>query len=746
MGGGTEAKVAPAPAPVVAPKATGATKAKRKFKKKPHVLETTTAMQLLLRRIADRSHYPDGATGKVKTAKVAIAGTEVVSMLQEAVLISVIDKDNPVEWKKTEAELAYSLQAVGVLHAQMKDGELKQVDGELTAALKSFEAIVPKKSWKDAHDAKQIKPLAALSMDENYELARNAIIAACREVTKFKGSTRSDTERVNTTTATLPLHFHTASTAARLVKDRDLRITLHDDMALASKGMEYLNAFVAMDPPIPWNRLYAAAFDAENDARHSIGLNPVKRVYSGTIDPNEALKAVQNTVSDGRVSGSWSKKVFHNPEQAVLGMAAALDLMFDSQMLAVTRLASDLKEPPAPKKQSFWEKLLEVAVKVALSTVAAGIASYFENAMKVRIDNVFAKKSGLPMGVFELLPKAEQSQWLTDTLKGGDIFRKVTADAAKDGFKSIIKDGGFLVYQMSLGSHTAKTKATEPLNAFTQVQHGALTQQRFEARSMMIRLMGALQQLDLEVLNAMALGISEEISTKANDTQYDASMNEWQNLKARLTAGDAKAAEIPKGVRKSSDAAPKDLEGKAKRDWDKQVKKNPELATEKMPDIVTRDAAMDNSAVAGAFEIDVYVDAEGSRKNPQPRTSSQLDWTFKSLKLPGAEPVTRTHFRQKDERLSRIPMNKHFNMRFTSYYNETLLRVGVGPDRGLILDGLGFYERRMLKFWAAGETVTYGGTYAYTDRDKEPEAPGINLLVKMIERLLYSIRTSRLEK
>jgi hypothetical protein len=746
MGGGTETKVAPAPRPSVAPAKTAAAPKARKFKKKPHVLETTIAMQLLLRRIAERSHYPNGATGKLKTAKVAIAGTEVVALLQEAVQISVIDKDNPVDWKKSKAELAYCLQEVAVLHGQMKDGELKQVDGQLTEALKSFEGIVPKKSWKDAHDAKQIKPLAALNQDENYDLARNAIIAACREVTKFKGSTRSDTDRVNTTTATLPLHFHTASTAAKLVKDRDLRITLHDDMALASKGMGYLDAFIGMAPRIPWNRLYASAFDAENDARVALGLQAEKRVYSGTIDPGEALKTVQNTVVDGRVTGSWSKKVFQNPEQAVLGMAAALDMMFDQQMLAVTRLASDLKEPPKPKQQSFWEKLLEVAVKVALSTVAGALSSYFENAIKMRVDNVFAKKSGLPMGVFELLPKAEQGQWLSDTLKGGDIFRKVTADAAKDGFKEIIKSGGMLIYQMSLGSHTAKTKATEPLNAFTQVQHGALTQQRFEARSMMIRLMGALQQLDLEVLNAMALGISDEVSTKANDAQYDASMNEWQNLKARLTAGDAKAAAIPKGVRKTSDAAPKDLEGKAKRGWDKQVKKNPELATEKMPDIVTRDAAMNNSAVAGAFEIDVYVDAEGSRKNPQRRTSSQLDWTFKSLKLPGAEPVTRTHFRQKDERLSRIPMNKHFNLRFTSYNNETLLKVGVGPDRGLILDGLDFYELRMLKFWAAGETVTYGGTYAYTDRDKESEAPGINLLVKMIERLQYSIRTWRLEK
>ena len=442
MGGGTEAKVAPAPAPVVAPKATGGTKAKRKFKKKPHVLETTLAMELLLRRIADRSHYPTGAAGKLKTAKVAIAGSDIVALLQEAGQIAVIDKEQPVDWKKAGPELAYCLQEVAVLQAQMKDAELKQVDGELTQTLKAFEGVVPKKSWKEALEAKDIKPQGALKEDENYELARNAIIAACREVTKFKGSTRGDRARVDTTTATLPLHFHTASTAVKLVKDRDLVLTLHDDMALASKGMEYLSGFIMIDPQIPWNRLYAAAFDAENDARHAVGLNRIERVYSGTIDPNVAMQTVQNTVTEGRVSGSWDKKPFASPQQAVMGLAAALDMMFDSQAQAVTRLASDLREPPKPKQLSFWEKLLEVAVKVALSTVAAGLAGYFENAIKLRIDNVFAKRSGIPMGVFELLPKAEQGQWLTDTLKGGDIFRKVTADAAKDGFKSLIKDGG----------------------------------------------------------------------------------------------------------------------------------------------------------------------------------------------------------------------------------------------------------------------------------------------------------------
>jgi len=258
--------------------------------------------------------------------------------------------------------------------------------------------------------------------------------------------------------------------------------------------------------------------------------------------------------------------------------------------------------------------------------------------------------------------------------------------------------------------------------------------------------MGALQQLDLEVLNAMALGISDEVSTKANDTQYDASMNEWQNLKARLVAGDAKEAAIPSGVRKTTDAAPKDLEGKAKKDWDKQVKKDPGLANEKMPEVTTRDAAMDDSEVAGAFEIEAFVDAEGSRSNPQRRTNSQASARFKSLKLPGAEPVTRTHFRNKNERLSKIPMNKHFTLHFTSYMNDAILKVGVGPDRGLILNGLNPIERRLLKFYAAGETVTEGGVRFYTERDKESEGPGINLLVNIIEDLMYSIRTSRLEK
>jgi hypothetical protein len=63
---------APTPAPTPSP-ATAVRK--RTFKKRPHVLEKTTAVKLLLRRIADRAHYPSGTTGSIKAGRLAVAAT-----------------------------------------------------------------------------------------------------------------------------------------------------------------------------------------------------------------------------------------------------------------------------------------------------------------------------------------------------------------------------------------------------------------------------------------------------------------------------------------------------------------------------------------------------------------------------------------------------------------------------------------------------------------------------------------------
>lgn len=711
---GKEHETAKAVEPAKTPLKSTASAAKRGGKQRPHALEATNMVKLLMRRIAEHSHDPDGATGKLQTAKIALAGSEIAGLLREVQRVAQLEK---IDWKAVQLELAQGLAAVTTLRAMMKGQALHTVRAELAEALGAVENVVPAKAWQGAQASKDVKPAAPLDADASFELARNAVIAACREVTVFKSMTPTGNDKAEGLALMAPIaqHFQTAIDAAVRVPKHQ-RMALVPDMELASKGMDHADGFLSAPPKAKWHRVYAAAFDAENRARETIGAKPLRvRTYSGTVDPEQAIETVKDMARDGKAVEGWASKAFDTPQQAVQGIAASLDRIFELKHDAVGRFATDIKEPPRPPSTPLWQKLLEVAVKVALSTAAGALASYAEGAIKLRIDRFAGSRAGIPMPVFNLLPKEEQAQWLAD--KTSSVGRKVAADAAKDGFKEILKSSGHLAFTLLMPKPMAKVNSREPVSAFVQVQQEILREAKHQARMMMIHLGPALTQADLEVLNALHLALFHDIAASAADTQYNATMVEWQNHKARLDAGEAKAND------------PKAIEGGRKK-WKSSPKQS------------GKDDALDanvDGETQGAFEVKVYVQTEQDRGR----------WFMPTLKLPGAEPATVRHLRSLNKPIAEVPMHKRFDLRFLAAYGEEKVEVAVGPNQGLLLSSLHKQEKGVVKLYTSGERLTGGNLWVartgteYDQKVRDQDA--IYTLAKLIEGIAMAITTRDLQ-
>jgi len=707
----------PAPTPTPAPQRTLAPAPPGGARSK---LDSTAAIRLVLRSIAERARAANKQTGELKPKFIALAASECAVLLGE---ITQLGKLESPDWQALHAELGDMFAQLGPVRAQLgTDGELART--ELDASVLRLKEVVPQKLLDQR--AANVKPLKGLDAADHLELARQALAAVTREVAVFRNLKQGD-DRQQTLELMqhLPSHFRVAAASAARVPKKP-RMALYQDLNLAVSGMSDVAKFLTGAPRAPWHRIYAAAFDAELFARETIGEaggvvdRSERRPYTGTIDPGEALATITDLAKGTHQASDLEPSKLTTPKQAVAAISVAMDYVYDQQYAALTqRLKPDLGEPGPPKDVPLWQTLLSIAVNVAISMAGGALASYISNRFIQGALTTRALNSKLSPGALMHV----DTDWQSALLKDTTISRAVTNDYLKDGIKELFKSSA-KEFLAALPAKAKQTNAREPLNAFIQLQSDAIADSKARSKFKLIENSNALAQADVTLLAQLAHFIYGTLGKEAGALQYDRSMLEWQNLKARMDAGSAKSND--------QDPYAHGAPNKSKKETAPKLGVKPE-----------RDAAIDedDKSVLGAFELTANVHGEDRKRR------SSVDYTFRSLKLPGGEAAARRHLKAKNVPILELAMNKHFVLNYVWTMGSATVRVGVGPDQGLYLPGISAEEMKILRIYAEPSQVSWDTVHPkhHTDHQKIPDRIALSVLVELLQKISKEIKTQKLE-
>ncbi|MBA3817717.1 MAG: hypothetical protein H0X17_02415 [Deltaproteobacteria bacterium] len=84
---------------------------------RPHKLDGTVAMAVLLRRIYEKTHIDSNLTGEARQAKVIFAADDATELVKELVLVASLDKEN---WNEVRNELAHAVRGIGHLESEAR--------------------------------------------------------------------------------------------------------------------------------------------------------------------------------------------------------------------------------------------------------------------------------------------------------------------------------------------------------------------------------------------------------------------------------------------------------------------------------------------------------------------------------------------------------------------------------------------------------------------------------------------------
>jgi hypothetical protein len=605
-------------------------------------LDATRAAGLLLRSIATRaSAIEDG-----DTPQLVLTTSEVIAMIREARELGTISK---IDWHSVTDELSAAFAAIADLNRSL-DGELEPLRPELGSALRSLRALVPEASWKAAGARKgaTAKPTSEV---ERLELARHALAAVREQVARFRAAKPTD-DRQQAIALCTPIigHLGIASDAVTSVADRRQRATLKVDANATSTALDFVAEHLAMAPKLKWDRAFAAAFDAENALRGQLGLLARPRPYSGSVDPSQAIEQVKATAEGAPGASPPAADVeLESPQQAVDVIVANVGATFESRRDAIAFANDNLKERETAAPSSISDALLELAASMAISTAAGVIGSLVSAGFRKVLEAYAIHKNPIDATLLKNAPSADRDAIREKLLKQGAFGRGLAGDAAKEAAKELIKGGIKLAKQ-----HDVNTQ--HPLQAFYQLQHQMLRQEQTAAMERMATFAPALGQADLEVLRAFHAILRQEIVPAAYDRQYDHSMREWQNFKARTHGG----------ARDPHEAQP------------------------------SRDASIGARPTAGVFDVELDVFA----------SSADPTVSLHALRLTGGEPRALDYFRTQKLALRDLGMNQRYDLRVRGpAYAENVV-VGVGPDHGLQAESIELRELRILKLLAEREPFT----------------------------------------
>ena len=548
-----------------------------------------------------------------------------------------------IAWEAHAENLASLANLVGQLTSELSTSGLA-LSVNLSTAYAQLAFHVPAASL-----TAQPGRAAAAPLDEaaHLDLARHAMGAARAHLENTPVlEPKTAAAQAKVFSAPLKLHFAIASDEAHAVTDRRARRTLKPDVEAVSVAMDQLAESLAMKPQIPWDVSFASAFDAENELRSELGLVARARPYSGNVDPVAAMQQVRGIANgeEEEVRG----QTWHDPDAAVAAIHEAITHIFDRQLHAIRDLSTNLLHRDPTPSRSWADMLVEVATNVALMVAAGAIGGAVSGLLKPRLE---ALQVGLtvPRSTMALLSKEAQGVVTSDILSRGVLARAVISDALKDGAKEMFRSP----MRIATATHVV-APGTTALEYFIHAHNEKLSLAKLNASLAVLQVATALRQADLQTLNVLAHTLVTDMRQVAYETQYDHSMREWQNFKARLDAG---PASVQMGKR------------------------------------TDRDADIRDDRTRGVVEVALALSAD--------RTM-----TRRSLRLRDAEPAARAHFRRLAIPLGTAGLNQRYDVLLVAPGNSERLVFGVGPDRGVIVESLTGTEWRLLRMLAEHEPAT----------------------------------------
>jgi len=304
-------------------------------------------------------------------------------------------------------------------------------------------------------------------------------------------------------------NYYDTATDAIVGLDQALVFRLKSDIKLATQGVDDSQTLISGQNHLPWDRAFAAGFDAEQRFLKAAGLDKLMqpRTYSGQIDPNDAIQQIQD-VADGKSKDNWTEKPFATPSQAVAGIGVALDEVYARQQRAIKFAVSDLGEPPMPKDKSIWDDLLEILIKTALAGAAGAIGSMVSSAVKGKLEKALAGKAEDAVTASMFKPMNGDYHTTTKMIRGevmssGAAANTMMSEAAKDAFKEFFKSAGYKAIMSAFASSKFTSNSHQPLNIFQQHSEVVLDNARLQGRTAFVHLAPALGQAEPEPLHAV---------------------------------------------------------------------------------------------------------------------------------------------------------------------------------------------------------------------------------------------------
>ena len=684
----------------------------------PAQLDTTRTAALVLRDADHEAGAALGVDGPTRQAGLIRAAQKLKAALYEAGALAELD---PVVWQELAIELASSLTVVERLRTELLRSGIGSIGQELAQAVERLAPKVGRKEWEAARANDVASVVPKLSTSERMELARGAIAAARLQIAALR-QWEPDELRKNAVAAVGPIDVHLGvATDALLVLPLRERFASAADIELLTADLSFLARVLAASPMVKWDRVFASVFDSEHQLRAASGLPRQVRPFSGTVDPQAALRAVTAVSRDDKPRDQGSVTIaYQEPQAAVNGIALEMGYVFDQRLLAIKALDRDLREPPPPKARSSFDTLLDIAVNVALSSVAGALGALVSEKLKAAVER--SAKAAVEVQVqreaAHLAADARKALF-EDRFQSGALGRAVAVDSVKDASNQLLKD----TVIAALGAHRPSgLNAREPLNAFIQQQDKVLVAARQDALRRVSHLATALGQLDLEVLDRFVNEL-QQIPEQAHERQYDVSLREWENLRARL-------ASEPAGRDKFGDP---DLDAPRVNDWGEQP-------------------------IPGVLEVGLSVGRDVTGP------SASLSY----LVLRGGEANAIRHLKQHPRKLAEAGLNRQYQLSFLGWEAErsdaheiagrpagflgvtpslpTMVKVGVGVRDGFQPGSLRPDELRLLKLCASRDVTALGIVAALTSKryDAVPDAVALALAKQLIAEVDH-VTTARLE-
>lgn len=617
-------------------------------------IETPAAALLLVRDVLSTSHAALGAHG----VKLAVTATRVSGQLSALTRAAA---DQTVSVPKIVG--IYSVHAaVQGLVTEFGSDRYQDVKSELQRALARFDAYVDVADAPAGTASAMTVPEAdALSPVEHLQLAKHEMAMVEQAVLSVRDvAAGNDRGATLAKCSVLPGILAAATMQAMTVTNRSARRRLVSDVETMSGQLGDVAGWFSETPMLPWNRTLAETFDGENELRRAVGLGNVKRPYTGTVDPEEVFKQVIDTNSAlyaqdvAKVADSSA-----SPEVAIEKIGFGIGQLASEQVRAADAAMQMISAPDS----SMSSVLMSMFLDLVISSVSAGLAKLASGAVMSALESRAARS--LVGNSIKEMSKVEMVEIQKNIASRSPLMREFAVEATKAGMKDVFKKG------LEAGkSAVTPTIDKSALTAFHEAQVAGIKRQD-RARQLAFKdVVSALAQADLDALNHLAVLVNGDLYNSAFPLELEATMREWQNLKATSALGNAVDP------------------------WQSKESTETGHRTE-------RDAKMGRvfGAVAEGV-VEVHVDVESKSLSRDPRM------TF--MAMAGIEPKSLEYFRKANLSLATCGLNLYYrvNDRQAGAFYGALFAFGVGPDSGAQLTSLVGREYAAAQVYASGQPMT----------------------------------------